>query len=264
MAYLLTVSKTAPKSDILVLVVTFVLTVLFDLVVAIEIGMILACLLFIKRMSEETKAESWVYTDDDTVAVNENLRKLPAEIRVYEVSGPLFFGASDAIEHIVVEESAKCLVLRMRAVPALDSTAMNALTALTKTCESKGVTIVFSHVNEQPMKVMKRPDLLLLQVKRISARISLLHWKEQKRSLNKAVHNRKIHKKKSRKAVVIRCHSSFLAFIISGMTIKIHTIGSAIIMPQYWKMRARRKAQITFPMSSIILENTGVMWSPIP
>ena len=148
--------KTAPKSDILVLVVTFVLTVVFDLVVAIEIGMILACLLFIKRMSEETKAESWVYTDDDTVAVNENLRKLPAEIRVYEVSGPLFFGASDAIEHIVVEESAKCLVLRMRAVPALDSTAMNALTALTKTCESKGVTIVFSHVNEQPMKAMKK------------------------------------------------------------------------------------------------------------
>ena len=148
--------KTAPKSDILVLVVTFVLTVVFDLVVAIEIGMILACLLFIKRMSEETKAESWVYTDDDTVAVNENLRMLPAAIRVYEVSGPLFFGASDAIEHIVVEESAKCLVLRMRAVPALDSTAMNALTALTKTCESKGVTIVFSHVNEQPMKAMKK------------------------------------------------------------------------------------------------------------
>lgn len=148
--------KTAPKSDILVLVVTFVLTVVFDLVVAIEIGMILACLLFIKRMSEETKAESWVYTDDDTVAVNENLRMLSAAIRVYEVSGPLFFGASDAIEHIVVEESAKCLVLRMRAVPALDSTAMNALTALTKTCESKGVTIVFSHVNEQPMKAMKK------------------------------------------------------------------------------------------------------------
>ncbi len=148
--------KTAPKSDILVLVVTFVLTVVFDLVVAIEIGMIIACLLFIKRMSEETKAESWVYTDDDTVAVNENLRMLPAAIRVYEVSGPLFFGASDAIAHIVVEESAKCLVLRMRAVPALDSTAMNALTALTKTCESKGVTIVFSHVNEQPMKAMKK------------------------------------------------------------------------------------------------------------
>ena len=175
--------KTAPKSDILVLVVTFVLTVVFDLVVAIEIGMILACLLFIKRMSEETKAESWVYTDDDTVAVNENLRMLPAAIRVYEVSGPLFFGASDAIEHIVVEESAKCLVLRMRAVPALDSTAMNVLTALTKTCESKGVTIVFSHVNEQPMKAMKKAGF--------SARISQLRWKEQKRSLNKIIHNTK-------------------------------------------------------------------------
>ena len=160
--------KTAPKSDILVLVVTFVLTVLFDLVVAIEIGMILACLLFIKRMSEETKAESWVYTDDDTVAVNEDdadslsLRVVPHNTMVYEVSGPLFFGASDAIEHIVVEESAKCLVLRMRAVPALDSTAMNALTALTKTCESKGVTIVFSHVNEQPMKVMKKAGFVAL------------------------------------------------------------------------------------------------------
>ena len=154
--------KIAPKSDILVLVVTFVLTVLFDLVVAIEIGMILACLLFIKRMSEETKAESWVYTDDDTVAVNENLRKLPAEIRVYEVSGPLFFGASDAIEHIVVEESAKCLVLRMRAVPALDSTALNALQDLVAFCKSKNITVVFSHVNEQPMKVMTKAGFVEL------------------------------------------------------------------------------------------------------
>ena len=58
--------ETAPKSDILVLVVTFALTVIFDLVVAIEIGMVLACLLFIKRMSEETRAESWVYADDDS------------------------------------------------------------------------------------------------------------------------------------------------------------------------------------------------------
>ena len=148
--------ETAPKSDILVLVVTFALTVIFDLVVAIEIGMILACLLFIKRMSEETKAESWVYADDDSAAVNDDLRKLPKEIRVYEISGPLFFGASDIIAHIVVEDFAKSLVLRMRAVNALDSTAMNALIHLTKACESKGVTVVFSHVNEQPMKVMEK------------------------------------------------------------------------------------------------------------
>lgn len=154
--------ETAPKSDILVLVVTFALTVIFDLVVAIEIGMVLACLLFIKRMSEETRAESWVYADDDSETVDETLRKLPKEIRVYEISGPLFFGVADIIEHIVVEDFAKCLVLRMRAVNALDSTAMNALVNLTKACESKGVTVVFSHVNEQPMKVMKKAKFVEL------------------------------------------------------------------------------------------------------
>ena len=100
--------------------------------------------------------------DDEDDADSLSLRVVPHNTMVYEVSGPLFFGASDAIEHIVVEESAKCLVLRMRAVPALDSTAMNALTALTKTCESKGVTIVFSHVNEQPMKVMKKAGFVAL------------------------------------------------------------------------------------------------------
>ena len=148
--------KTAPKSDILVLIVTFVLTVIFDLVVAIEIGMVLACLLFIKRMSEETHADSWVYTDDDTPDIDEHLQKLPLQIRVYEITGPLFFGAADAIEHIVVKDFTSCLVLRMRGVPALDSTAMNALQNLVKTCEGKGITLVFSHVNEQPMKVMKK------------------------------------------------------------------------------------------------------------
>lgn len=154
--------ETAPKSDILVLVVTFALTVIFDLVVAIEISMVLACLLFIKRMSEETRAESWVYADDDSETVDETLRKLPKEIRVYEISGPLFFGVADIIEHIVVEDFAKCLVLHMRAVNALDSTAMNALVNLTKACESKGVTVVFSHVNEQPMKVMKKAKFVEL------------------------------------------------------------------------------------------------------
>ena len=154
--------KTAPKSDILVLIVTFVLTVIFDLVVAIEIGMVLACLLFIKRMSEETHADSWVYTDDDTPDIDEHLQKLPLQIRVYEITGPLFFGAADAIEHIVVKDFTRCLVLRMRGVPALDSTAMNALQNLVKTCESKGITLVFSHVNEQPMHVMEKAGFVEL------------------------------------------------------------------------------------------------------
>lgn len=146
--------RTAPKSDIIVLLTTFILTVVFDLVVAIEIGMVLACLLFIKRMSEETHVDSWTYVDDDTLDVDEHLRRLPLQIRVYEITGPLFFGAADAIEHIVVKDFTTCLILRMRSVPALDSTALNALQNLTKVCESKGITLVFSHVNEQPMKVM--------------------------------------------------------------------------------------------------------------
>ena len=148
--------KTAPKSDIIVLLTTFFLTVLFDLVVAIEIGMVLACLLFIKRMSEETHVDSWTYVDDDTPDINENLKKLPLQIRVYEITGPLFFGAADAIEHIVVKDFTKCLVIRMRSVPALDTTAMNALKNLAKVCQAKGITMVFSHVNEQPMHVMEK------------------------------------------------------------------------------------------------------------
>lgn len=148
--------RTAPKSDIIVLVVTFVLTVVFDLVVAIEAGMIIACLLFIKRMSEETDVKSWVYVDDDSEDVDDHLRKLPDAIRVYEITGPLFFGAADAIEHIVVKDFTKCLVIRMRSVSALDSTAMNALQNLVKVCSARNITLVFSHVNEQPMHVMEK------------------------------------------------------------------------------------------------------------
>ena len=154
--------RTAPKSDIIVLFATFILTILFDLVVAIEIGMVLACLLFIKRMSEETHIDGWTYVDDDTPDVDAHLKKLPLQIRVYEITGPLFFGAADAIEHIVVKDFTTCLVLRMRSVPAIDSTAMNALFNLTKVCENKGITLVFSHVNEQPMKVMEKAGFVEL------------------------------------------------------------------------------------------------------
>ena len=154
--------KTAPKSDIIVLVTSFVLTVIFDLVVAIEVGMVLACLLFIKRMSEETKVNGWTYVDEDTPDVDEHLQKLPLQIRVYEISGPLFFGAASVIEEIAVKDFTNCLVLRMRSVPALDSTALNALKDLVQVCKSKGITIVFSHVNDQPMKVMEKAGFIEL------------------------------------------------------------------------------------------------------
>jgi len=147
--------KTAPKSDIAVLVITFVLTVVFDLVIAIEVGFVLACLLFMKRMSDETGVVSWKYAEQDTDD-SEKLRALPKEIRVYEITGPLFFGAADALAKISTKDFTKCLIVRMRSVPAIDVTAMNALEEVYNKCEEKGIKLIFSHVNEQPMRVMEK------------------------------------------------------------------------------------------------------------
>jgi len=148
--------KTAPKSDIAVLILTFLLTIVFDLVIAIEIGLLVAVLLFMKRMSDVTEVHSWKYAEDEEEAEREKLRKLSPHINVYEISGPLFFGAADVIGRIAVKDHAKCLVLRMRSVPALDSTALNAMTDLYKNCEKRGITLILSHVNQQPMKVMEK------------------------------------------------------------------------------------------------------------
>lgn len=148
--------KTAPKSDITVLVLTFVLTIVFDLVVAIEVGMVLTCLLFLKRMSEEGDVRSWKYVDEDDDPDRLELRQVPKQVRVYEITGPLFFGVADRLTQIVVKEHTKCLVLRMRGVPALDATAMHAIEQLYETYSKKGITMVFSHVNEQPMKTMEK------------------------------------------------------------------------------------------------------------
>ena len=152
--------KTSPKSDIIVLVTTFVLTVVFDLVVAIEVGIVLAAILFMKRMSDVTEVEGWKYIDEDDEAAQDpdalSLRVVPANTFVYEVSGPLFFGAADKILKITVSEGQKCLVLRMRSVSAIDATAMHNLEQLHRDCEKKGVQLILSHVNEQPMNVMKK------------------------------------------------------------------------------------------------------------
>lgn len=148
--------KTAPKSDIAVLVLTFFLTILFDLVVAIEIGILVAVLLFMKRMSDVAEVRSWKYAEDEEEAEQEKLRKLPSSINVYEISGPLFFGAAGIIGQIAVKDHAKCLILRMNNVPALDSTALNALTDLYDKCTQKKITIILSHVNQQPMNVMEK------------------------------------------------------------------------------------------------------------
>lgn len=148
--------KTAPKSDIIVLVTTFFLTVIFDLVIAIEVGMILASLLFMKRMSEETQVQGWKYIDDENDPDRLNLRKVPEKTRVYEITGPLFFGATDKILRISLFEEDQILILRMRAVNAIDASAMNSLEELEQNCRKKGIRLILSHVNEQPLKIMKK------------------------------------------------------------------------------------------------------------
>jgi SulP family sulfate permease len=151
--------KTAPKSDVLVLVTTFALTVIFDLVVAIEVGMVLTAVLFIKRMSEETLVQGWKLIEDENDPDSISLRKVPENTMVYEISGPMFFGAADKILGITVSEEMTNLILRMRSVNAIDSTAINALNTIHDKCLKSNVRLILSHVNEQPMAILKKSGL---------------------------------------------------------------------------------------------------------
>ena len=150
--------KNAPKSDIIVLVATFFLTVFFDLVVAIEIGVVLAALLFMKRMAETADIKAWKYTDspDITPGEAEKLRENPHSISVFEICGPMFFAAADQLLGINSDHRTKAVVIRMRSVPAIDASAMKCLHELAERAKKKNIHLIFSHVNEQPMKVMKK------------------------------------------------------------------------------------------------------------
>ena len=149
--------KTAPKSDILVLVTTLVLTVVFDLVVAIGVGLVLACLLFMKKMADVTEVGGWTYIDDEDVDVdNINLKSVPKNTLVYEINGPMFFGMTDKFTQMIFDTSKDILILRMRGVPAIDATAMRSLQKIHQRCQKNNMTLLLSHVNEQPLKIMRK------------------------------------------------------------------------------------------------------------
>ncbi len=153
--------KRAPKSDIIVLVLTFLLTVFFDLVVAIEIGMVTAALLFMKRMSEVSHIEGWKYIDDEEEE-DENdpnhigLKPVPKDTLVYEISGPMFFAAADTFMGIATTKKTKKVILRMRSVPAMDVSALHTLTEVHAKCKKKGITLIFSHIQQQPLDMMEK------------------------------------------------------------------------------------------------------------
>ena len=160
----LNICKTAPKSDILVLVLTFVLTVVFDLVVAIGVGIVLTCLLFMKRMSEVTDVHGWKYIDEDEEDTEDEdaigLKVVPKGTHVFEINGPMFFGAADKFMEVVSETEGDVLIIRMRGVPALDVTAYQTLLNILKTCKANGMTLILSHINEQPMHVFEKAGFI--------------------------------------------------------------------------------------------------------
>ena len=152
--------RTAPKSDIFVLMVTIIFTVVFDLVVAIGVGMVLASILFMKRMADVTEAHAWTdYDDEDTDADNILRKKIPEHTRVYEINGPMFFAASERYKYMLDDSDIDVLIIRMRNVPAIDSAGVEALSQIVKRCDREGVRTVFSHVNEQPLHAMTKAGL---------------------------------------------------------------------------------------------------------
>jgi SulP family sulfate permease len=157
-----TLLKKSPKSDILVLSSTFLLTVVFDLVVAIEIGILMAAILFMKRMADVAEIQKWKdveeeYTDEnnnDTDAIR--LKKIPKNTLVYEINGPMFFGAADLFTNISLDSHIRVVILRMRSVPAMDVNALRSLHNVWKTCNKKHITLLLSHVQEQPLRMMQK------------------------------------------------------------------------------------------------------------
>lgn len=150
------ICKTAPKSDISVLVLTFVLTVVFDLVVAIEIGLLVAIFLFMKRMTDVTHIRPWTGNDEKMSDDNGRLKEIPPKTQVYEINGPMFFATSDVITSIPVKDGVKVIILRMKNLPALDVSALKTMAEVYKHCRKRNITVLFSHVNEQPLSVMKK------------------------------------------------------------------------------------------------------------
>ena len=146
---------TASRGAVATLLLTFTLTIVFDLVTAIAVGMLITVVLFMKMVSEETEVKGWTYFCDKDSEVT-HLRELPKSVRVYEINGPMFFGMTDRISDISVKDFTKYLIIRMRGVPSLDATGMNALENLYEYCVENGVQLIFSHANEQPIRTMRR------------------------------------------------------------------------------------------------------------
>lgn len=151
-----------PKSDITVLIITFILTVIFDLTIAIEVGLVIACLLFMRRMAETTQVS--VITDEidpnaeSDVEIHEEHLIVPEGVEVYEINGPYFFGVANRFEEVMqnMGDRPKVRIVRMRKVPFIDSTGIHNLTNFCEICQREGIQIILSGVNEKVHKVLQK------------------------------------------------------------------------------------------------------------
>ena len=151
-----------PKSDVTVLLITFFLTVIFDLTVAIEVGLIIACVLFMKRVMETTEIS--VITDEidpnkeSDLAVHEENLMIPKGIEVYEINGPYFFGIATKFEETMAQlgDRPEVRIIRMRKVPFIDSTGIHNLTTLCEMSQKEKTTVILSGVNENVHNVLEK------------------------------------------------------------------------------------------------------------
>ena len=152
-------AKHAPKSDFTVLIITFLTGVVFDLLTAVEVGVFLSAILFLRRMTSVTSIRRWTNLKDDIPyeGQTQEYKAIPKHTLVYEIEGPIFFATVDnLIEKIIWKETTRVVIVRMRSVSTLDITAIRALENLLTMCQRKQVTLVFSHVLKQPYEVMKK------------------------------------------------------------------------------------------------------------
>jgi len=152
-----------PRSDALVFMTAFILTVVIDLTVAVEVGMVLAAMLFIKRSAETTQIMA-VDENTETEGAHHSLigKEIPKEVMVFRIFGAFFFGAADKLESALkrVKQEPDVLILRMRKVMAMDATGLNALEDLYERLHRKGKHIILSGPHTQPLFVMEKAGFL--------------------------------------------------------------------------------------------------------
>ncbi len=154
----------APKGDRLVLLLTFFLTVFFDLTLAIEVGVVVAAFVFMFRMAEAVEVQSGVRmidSDDDSGADPTQRARLPAGVEAFQISGPLFFGAANRLDDLLDQFRVppKVFILRMRLVPVIDASGVHALEGLLERCQRRGITLIVSGLQPQPRRVLAQMRL---------------------------------------------------------------------------------------------------------